>query len=77
MQFHYTVAPPLSCLYVPAGWVMIESNILGQRIVSVRMGLNYKTKATVDNMRASQRFFEKAHQQKIEQLIELLTPDGK
>ena len=63
---------PMSALYVPMGWFVVEKAVAGQVVDWVRMGTAHKNESGVVDARAAARFFyPEDMRDKIEAILKL------
>ena len=70
VPFYFANQGPLTALYVPPGWLLIDKCTTGQLITSVRLAVLHATEKARSNMSASVDFFTDKERAKITELID-------
>ena len=72
VSFFYCTATPLSALYIPAGWLVVENCTAGQKVINVRGSVFFSSDEACKNMEAGAAFFDAAFRFKAESIAKLL-----
>ena len=72
VKIYYAMQGPLTALYVPPGWLLIDKCTTGQLITSVRLAVLHASTQARSNMSAAVDFFTDKEKAKITELIDVV-----